>query len=126
MDHRHKKNIKLKLEAKILPNLTEPSNERVAKMRVKMTVENAPLDEHNCMAITDISLQDQDTGEVLLQRREERKFAGGLNYVQFFTTLGSQERIEKFANKDLDIGVKVKLQFRRICSDDQDRYVYVK
>ena len=106
---KHKKNKKLELELKIYPNYTETSNERVTKMRVKLNVKNAPL-QTLCTAVVGILLRG-DAGEIVLQKQEERKFSD--NYIQFFTTLGSQELIERFVNKTLDIRVEVDLQFQR-------------
>lgn len=122
----NRKNIKLRLEFKIYPNCIEDNNKHVAKMRVKLTAKNAPLDTHYCIAIVEISLHDEDGTEIPLPSQNEHKLTSCMDYIQFFTTLGSQERIERYAKKNLDISLKVELQFRRICFEDRDGHVYVK
>lgn len=115
---------KLKLDLQIMPDITEESNKRVAKLSVMLTLENARLEEFECTAITDISLYDREAGDLIRQGREKRKFFAGR--VRFLTDLGSQERIEKSANQCLEVGIKVEVQLRRIHSEDRDGYVIVK
>ena len=118
-------NTKLKLDFEIMPDITEPNNERVAKISVALTVENARLQEYECTAVIDLSLYDRHAGEILLQEQEVRKFAGR-SRARFLMDLGSQERIEKSANRSLEVGIRVKVQLRtRICSEDIDGFVSV-
>lgn len=113
---------KLKLDIQILPDYTEPNNERVAKMAVTLTVENATLEQYQCTAVADISLYDRQAGELVEQTQEERRF-GGKHVVRFMMNLGSQERIERSANQHLEVGIKVKVQLRRISSEMADGFV---
>lgn len=113
---------KLKLDIQILPDYTEPNNERVAKMAVTLTVQNATLEQYQCTAVADISLYDRQAGELVEQTQEERRF-GGKHVVRFMMNLGWQERIERSANQHLEVGIKVKVQLRRISSEMADGFV---
>lgn len=98
---------------------------RVAKISITLTMENARLQEYKCIAVIDLSLYDRHEGELLLQGQQVRKFAGR-NRVKILTDLGLQERIEKSANRSLEVGIRVKVHMRRIISEDLDEYVSVR
>lgn len=114
-ENKGKKNsITLKSNIEIMPNITEPSNERVAKIGIKLTVKNIRIEDYECVAIVSISLYDPHTQDMIIQEKEERKFARGYNHIEFHATLGSQERIEKSDNRLLELTIATELRFQHI------------
>lgn len=90
-------------------------------------MENVRLEECDCIAVIDLSLYDRHVGEMLMEGKEVRKFSGR-SKIKFLRDLGSQERIERSANRSLEVGIRVKVQLKKICSEDIDGYesVYIK
>ncbi len=96
------------MDVKLLPDCTESNGKRVAKMKIKITLENANIQENSYTAYISTTLSDPEAKSVLGQNNKKFTLPDGKNTIKFLMNLGKQELVEKSRSKELEIRVEVK------------------
>lgn len=98
---------KLKIELKVLPDVTKDNNERVTKLSVGITVDKRTFHQYEWEAIVDTTLYDRQAEHPPIRRQEKREFAKGKDHLRLILDLAPQEKIDRSRSKSLEIRVKV-------------------
>lgn len=103
------KNRQLITDIDLLPDYTEYRNERVAKLKIKLTLGGVSTLESIYKAFVRTTLYDFEASQIIDQQEIDYEFIKGKSTIKFLVNLGKQEMIEKSTSKQLEIRVDIKV-----------------
>ena len=107
----------LQTDVKVLPDYTESNDERMVKLKVKLTLgkRNVNRQEDTYRAHINAILYDAEASSTLGQHNMSLKFAEDKDVLKFLMNLGKQELVERSRSKQLEIRVEIKVYGTKVC-----------